>query len=76
MAGWFGLLAPARTPASIVALLNREVNKALKLQEVRDRLAAEGVEALGSTSAEFATLIRKDVDKWSRVVRAAGIRPE
>jgi tripartite-type tricarboxylate transporter receptor subunit TctC len=74
--GWFGLLAPARTSATTVSLLNREVNKALRLPEVRDRLATEGVEASGSTPQEFAALIRAEVNKWSRVVKAAGIRAE
>lgn len=74
--GWFGLLAPARTPVTTISLLNREVNKVLKLTDVRERLAAEGVEALGSTPQEFAVLIRNEIAKWSRVVRAAGIHPE
>ena len=74
--GWFGLLAPARTAEAVVSLLNREVNKALKLADVRDRLAAEGVEASGSTPQEFASLVRAETDKWSRVVRNAGIPPE
>lgn len=76
VSGWFGLLAPARTPPAIVSLLNREVNKALELQEVRDRLASQGVESLGSTPQEFSALIRREVEKWGRVVRAAGIRSE
>ena len=74
--GWFGLLAPARTPATTVNLLNGEVNKVLKLADVRERLAMEGVEALGSTPQEFGVLIRNEIAKWSRVVRAAGIPAE
>jgi len=74
--GWFGLLAPARTPASAIALLNREVNKALSLADVRERLAAEGVEPLGSTPEAFSLLIRNEIARWSRVVQAAGIQAE
>ena len=74
--GWFGLLAPARTPRNVVALLNSEVNKAIKVQDVRDRLATEGLEPLGSSPEEFAALIKSEIEKWSRVVRSAGIKPE
>lgn len=74
--GWFGLLAPARTPAAIVTYLNAEVNKAIKVQEVRDRFATEGLEPLGSTPEEFAALIKREMEKWSGVVRSAGIKTE
>lgn len=74
--GWFGLLAPARTPRNVVALLNSEVNKAIKVQDVRDRLSTEGLEPLGSSPEEFAALIKSEIEKWSRVVRSAGIKPE
>jgi len=74
--GWFGLLAPARTPAAVVAYLAAEVNRAIKVQDVRERLAAEGLEPLGSTPEEFAALIRREMEKWSRVARDAGIKAE
>lgn len=74
--GWFGLLAPARTPKAIIAYLNIEVNKAIKLQDVRERLTTEGLEPLGSTPEEFAALIKHDIEKWSRVARSAGIKPQ
>jgi tripartite-type tricarboxylate transporter receptor subunit TctC len=76
VSGWFGLLAPARTPESTIVLLNREVNRTLQRMDVRERLATEGLETLGSTPREFAVLIKQEIQKWSHVVRTAGIRAE
>jgi tripartite-type tricarboxylate transporter receptor subunit TctC len=73
---WFGLLAPARTPVSVVARLQEETARALKTQEMRERLAIEGADPVGSTPAEFAALIRKEMEKWTEVARAANIKPE
>ena len=74
--GWFGLLAPARTPRAVITYLNAEVNKAIRVQEVRERFAAEGLEPLGSTPEEFAAIIRNDIEKWARVAQSAGIKRE
>jgi tripartite-type tricarboxylate transporter receptor subunit TctC len=68
---WTGVLVPAKTPAPIVAKLNREIVAILKKPDVRERFAAQGAEAVGSTSAEFAAHIRREIDKWGKVVRAA-----
>ena len=73
---WYGLLAPAGTPAAIVARLNGEALKALRSAEMKERLAADGAEPLGGSPAEFAALIRRELDKWTRVARAAGIDPQ
>lgn len=73
---WYGLLAPAGTPANIVARLQGEVAQALKTTEVKERLAADGAEPVGSTAGEFAALIKTEIEKWARVARAANIRPE
>jgi tripartite-type tricarboxylate transporter receptor subunit TctC len=74
--GWFGLLAPARTPRAIITHLNIEVNNALRIQDVRDRFATEGLEPLGSTPEEFASTIKNDIEKWARVAQSAGIKRE
>lgn len=71
---WYGLLAPAATPRSVVERLNREVLRVLKLPEVRERLLAEAFEIPHDTPDEFAAHIRADVPKWARVVKAAGIK--
>jgi tripartite-type tricarboxylate transporter receptor subunit TctC len=73
---WYGLLAPAGVPAAVVEKLNAEALVALRSKEMRDRLASDGAEPLGSTPAEFAAFIRRELDKWTRVARAAGIEPQ
>jgi tripartite-type tricarboxylate transporter receptor subunit TctC len=73
---WYGLLAPAGTPAQIVARLNAEALKALQSDEMREKLAADGAQPLGSSPAEFAALIRSEIDKWTKVARAADIAPQ
>jgi tripartite-type tricarboxylate transporter receptor subunit TctC len=71
--GWFGMFAPARTPAAIVNQLNQAVNKAIETPEVRERLAAQGVEPGGGTPADFAKQVRQDVKKWNAVAKQAGV---
>jgi tripartite-type tricarboxylate transporter receptor subunit TctC len=73
---WYGLLAPARTPAAIIAKLNAEVNRVLKTPEVRERLAAEGAEALGGSPERFASFLKAEHAKWGRVVKESGARAE
>lgn len=73
---WYGFLAPAGTPGAIIERLNAEANKALGSQEMKQRLAADGAEPLGSTPAEFGAFIRREIEKWSRVVEAAKIEKQ
>ncbi len=73
---WYGLLAPAGTPAAIVVRIHAEAIKALRTDEVKEKLTADGAEPVGSTPAEFARLIRDELEKWTRVARAAGIEPQ
>jgi tripartite-type tricarboxylate transporter receptor subunit TctC len=73
---WFGLLAPANAPRAVVERVNAEVNKALQVQEVRDRFATLGFEPAGGSPADFAAVIRRDAAKWSKVIRDANVRPE
>lgn len=74
--GWYGLLAPAKTAPEIVARLEAEAIKATRAPEVAERLTASGAEPLGSTAAEFAALIRSEIEKWARVVKATGMKTE
>jgi tripartite-type tricarboxylate transporter receptor subunit TctC len=67
-ASWYGALLPANTPPQIVSTLNREMVKAIKAPEIRDRLSAEGAQVVGSTPAEFAAYLRKDIDRWKMLV--------
>lgn len=73
VSGWYGVLAPAGTPAPIVERLNREFRAVLAEPELRARLAAQGVEPTGSTPQEAARWIRDDTEKWRRVITEAKI---
>jgi tripartite-type tricarboxylate transporter receptor subunit TctC len=74
--GWYGLLGPAATPREIVARLNQEAGKVMKLPASASRLADDGVVTYADAPEVFAALIRDEQAKWARVVRQAGIRPE
>ena len=73
---WYGLVAPSGTPAGIIARLHAEATKALHTDEMKEKLSADGAEPVGSTPAEFARLIKEELEKWTRVARAAGIEPQ
>jgi tripartite-type tricarboxylate transporter receptor subunit TctC len=74
--GWYGLLAPARTPGAIVRRLNAELRAALDERDTRARLAQRGIEPQPGSPEEFAALIRDEIAKWAKVVRAAGIQAD
>ena len=74
--GWFALLAPAGTPPEVVAALNGAVNATLATDAVRQRLLALGAEPLGGEPEHVTALVRAEREKWGRVIREAGIRPE
>ncbi len=73
---WYGLLAPAKTSADIVATLNAAVNAALKTPEMQQRLAAQSLEAEPGTAAAFATFIDAESAKWAKLVQDAHIKAE
>jgi tripartite-type tricarboxylate transporter receptor subunit TctC len=73
---WSGLLAPAGTSRDIVARLHREVVAILRTPEVRERLAADGSMVVAGSPEEFGALIKAEIAKWAKVVKAAGIEPE
>jgi len=73
---WFGILAPAGTPADIVAFLNRELVAIMKDPEMQAWLQARGAEAASGSAEAFAAYIRKDLEKWSRVVKETGVTAE
>ena len=73
---WFGLFVPAGTPAAIIQQLNRELVPALKEPAMQSWMQSRGSEAASSSPEEFAAYIRKDVEKWARVVKAVGITAE
>ena len=73
---WGGLLAPAGTPKDVIAKLNAEVNKALATPDVREKLAAAGIEPAGGTPQQFNDFIQSEMARWAKVAGSAGIQPE
>jgi tripartite-type tricarboxylate transporter receptor subunit TctC len=73
---WYGLVAPAGTPPDIIARLHAEATAALKTQEMKDKLASDGAEPVGTTPQEFAAHIKGELEKWAAVARAARIEPQ
>jgi tripartite-type tricarboxylate transporter receptor subunit TctC len=73
---YFGVFAPAGTPAAITQRLNGEINKAVASAEVRERFAALGAEPVGGTPDQFARVIERETVKYAAVIRRAGIKPE
>ena len=75
-APWVGLIAPAGTPPPVVHRLNEEMRKSLARPETRERLRVLGAVTVGGTPAEFAAFLQKDYERWSRVIKAAGVKAE
>jgi tripartite-type tricarboxylate transporter receptor subunit TctC len=73
---WYGVIAPGGTPRAVVEQLNAAIRRALAAPDIREKFMAQGLEPRANTPAEFATLIRDEIAKWSKVVRDAGIKPE
>jgi len=73
---WIGFVAPAGTPPAIVENLNRMLNRVLRGPDIRAWLEKQGLEPVGGSPAEFASEMRTDLDKWGKVVRRLGIRPQ
>jgi tripartite-type tricarboxylate transporter receptor subunit TctC len=75
-ATWNGLLAPAATPKDIVAKLNADIVKVLNMPDTREKLASNALEPIGDSSAAFGQHILNEIERWARVVKAAGLKPE
>jgi tripartite-type tricarboxylate transporter receptor subunit TctC len=71
---WFGLLAPAGTPAAIVRQINGDVAAALREKDTIERFTGQGAEPLITTPEQFLALLQADVEKWGRVVKASGAK--
>ena len=71
---WLGLMAPAGTPTPIVDKLNAEVNRILRRPEVKEAWAKQGAEPLIMTPGEFDKYLRRDIEKWAKVIETAGIK--
>jgi tripartite-type tricarboxylate transporter receptor subunit TctC len=73
---WYGMHAPAKTPRDIIAKLHATVTKALALPEVRQQLMNQGIEPRDMSPAEFATFVRREVEKCAKIIKASGARAE
>ena len=73
---WFGLFAPAKTPKSIIIKINQDVVAALRAQDARDTLRAAGAEAVPTSPEEFGAFVQSEITKWTKVIKAAGIKAQ
>lgn len=71
---WYGVVAPAATPAAVVNKISTDVAQMVKVPDVRERLSHEGMELEGSTPAQFRQFIANEIDKWGRLIKARGIQ--
>lgn len=74
--GWWGILAPGKTPRQVVATLNTEIVNVLHAEETKAQLSREGIEAVGGSPAQFAAHIRSEGLKWAAVIKSANIKGE
>jgi len=73
---WVGVMVPAGVPKDIVALLHQEIVKIIALPEMKERLAAVGLEPVGDSPEEFSAQMKVEMEKWAKVIKAAKIRAE
>ena len=73
---WYGMFVPAGTPATIVAKLNSEVVKVLRVPEFRDWLIAQGADPVGGTPEELAAFVKAELVKYAKIVKDSGMRPD
>jgi tripartite-type tricarboxylate transporter receptor subunit TctC len=75
-APWVGMLAPAGTPAPVIAKLSEEMRKSLARPETRERMKQLGAITVGDTPAEYAAFLKKDYERWAQVIKASGVKAE
>lgn len=71
---WFGIVAPARTPDSIIGALNRSIDQVLRQPEVKDKLAASGVDLVGGPAADLGKYMRDESEKWADIIKSLGLK--
>ncbi len=74
--GWYGMLAPPGTPTEIVTRLNREFAKVLGMPDVRERMLGIGAEPAPSSPAEFGAFLKKETERWSKLLKEAGVKAQ
>jgi tripartite-type tricarboxylate transporter receptor subunit TctC len=73
---WYGILGPSGLPANLVTRLNTEINKALAAPDLKDKLVGAGIQPVGNTPDQFATFIKSETARFSKVIKEAGIKAE
>jgi tripartite-type tricarboxylate transporter receptor subunit TctC len=73
---WFGLMAPAKTPREIVVRLNAETDRVIRSADIRERFLTEGLEPIGGGADDFGRFIRDEIDKYGKVIKAAGVKQQ
>jgi tripartite-type tricarboxylate transporter receptor subunit TctC len=76
VSGWYGLLAPGKTPKAIVTRLNSELRRTAEDPQMQKRLRARGIEPSLVTAEEFGQLLRREIPKWAKLMKAAGVEPQ
>lgn len=74
--GWYAALAPAATPRELITRLNNDMNRVMKMPDVTQRLAGDGVEAVGITAEQFSRYLQQEIAKWGKVVKASGAKAD
>jgi tripartite-type tricarboxylate transporter receptor subunit TctC len=73
---WVGVLAPAGTPSAVISALNAHIVKAMHSPAVTERFSADGTEVVAGSPEQFSVLIKSEIVRWAKVVRASGMKPE
>ncbi|MDB5809212.1 MAG: extra-cytoplasmic solute receptor family protein [Betaproteobacteria bacterium] len=73
---WWGLLLPAKAPATLVTRINADVLRALQASDVRERFAVQGLDTVGDTPQHFASYLNTEIARWAKVVKTAGVKPD
>ena len=73
---WIGIFVPSATPRAVIAKLNSEVNAILGLSDVKEKLVALGADPVGGTPEQFGAIVRKDLERWAKIVKASGMKAE
>jgi tripartite-type tricarboxylate transporter receptor subunit TctC len=76
VSGWYGVIAPPKMPKPLLARINGEINRIITVPETRQIMSQQGADPLGGTPEEFGKAIAIDIEKWKKVVAAAGIKPD
>lgn len=72
---WYGVPAPARTPATIISRLNADIVRVLASPDVKTLLEQQGTQPAGGSPADFGAFIQSEIEKWSKAIKAAGVQP-